>query len=207
MAQSQAASACGSALDRRRGTLRPRPAHRLRCGHGRRRHGSASTIRSSRCGRRTIACGPTCASSHVRALPLEAASRASSDPPPDMSKRSCSCRPPARERFDGLRAVAEVVEVDGPARATLDLQGQCARCASAAFSASSAKAVRRLGGALCRRRVSSTASTGRSRHVFLSGRIAVPVLSGANIGGIELRLRSHRARRPDMMISGTVARV
>jgi diaminohydroxyphosphoribosylaminopyrimidine deaminase/5-amino-6-(5-phosphoribosylamino)uracil reductase len=110
------------------------------------------------------------------------------------------------ERFDGLRSVADVVAIDGPNDTELDLR-----------AAMRALRERDIFSVLCEggpRLAASMLAAGEVDRIYwaiaprlLGGTNPVPVLAGATIAGIAVRFDRIERLGPDVMISGTVARV
>ena len=120
---------------------------------------------------------------------------------PATPRRSCSCPAGSGSRFEGLRDVADVVEVSAGDGDALDLP-----------AAMTALRERGIFSVLCEggpRLAASLLAAGVVDRVywaiaprFLSGANAVPVLSGRNLGGIAIRVDRVERADGDVIVSG-----
>ncbi len=111
-----------------------------------------------------------------------------------------------RERFQSLHEVAEVLEIGSPDDAELDLRAAMTALRERGIFSVFCEGGPRLGASLL--------AAGEVDRIywaiaprFLGGTSAVPVLAGADVAGVRLHFDRVEQIGPDVILSGTVARV
>lgn len=107
----------------------------------------------------------------------------------------------SRERFEPLRAVAEVVEVGAGTGKTLELSEGLRALRERGIFSLLCEGGPRLGAALLGAGLVDRIYWAIAPR-FLSGEDAVPVLSGANLEGVKLRFDRVERAGPDIILSG-----
>jgi len=111
-----------------------------------------------------------------------------------------------RERFEALRAVADVIEVDVRKGMDLDLDAAMAALRRRGIFSLLCEGGPRLGASMLASGVVDRIYWAIAPRL-LGGPDTVPVLAGAKIDGIQIRFDRVEQLGPDVMLSGTVARV